>query len=1123
MGMRGQWLHALVVALGLLLLGFGAPRNLASVVGPGQPVVIPAGEPAVLPLEFFRVSSARVRVFRVDPEEVAATRSRFRITEGEIVDEPVWEEVIEFTAAEQRQGWTREIDLSAALVDGGGQVLVVVDSVEGRHPDYREVAWVQVTDLAVDVFRGDEMWVRVTRQSDGEAVAGVQVKALARAQVGYDVQVVETDEEGLARLEGEAQVDLVVTDEEDALVVPFGQVGSSPAQEDEFLWAVATDRAAYDAGSTVRLVGWVRRRPPGVESDLQWPGVPVVGYRAHQRNVTFDSGVLVVDRFGSFSLEMELPDEAGLVTIDLQLPWLASHRVRLTVRRPQPHGLQVGETDGVDGPSERARVELASDAEGWLVRAHRYIGEELSGALVSWRFREWAVHYEPPGWPGFAFGTYPPSTSERRTWLIRDGRLPAGLREEGLIDVLGPDGVGEVPLELEGGLEGRAREVEAHVMVRDGVVPALIETANIRVHPQVYVGARISEECCWPDQEVTADLVVVDALGEAQGGHRIRARLETSERVIRQCVVRSQEVPVACELGRLDPGFYQLKLETGDERTGVAATTAQVHVTQGRRSTVDAGLVSEETLTLLPDQGTYAPGEVARVRVHSREFPLSAVVEVSRGAAGRLKVVRLTEEDPYLEVPLESAMVPAVRLRVVAHTLGAGSRRVARGEVALRIDPGERELSVEVIPEGEVVTPGESFDVVVGVTDRDGEPVKGAQVLVVGAEASWLDRTDFELPDLMEEFYGGLPEESPALFRSRLRVLSEAAGEGPARYRRGGLHSGGWLRHRPYDRPDFTADQPPTDPPPVFFEPRLRTDGSGRVVARIEAPGENVGYRVMAIAVEPSQRFGRGEASLVVLNPISLITRAPRYLMEGDRAELTAVVVNATEEEEWVDVEFEADHLEFLEPSRERVLVPARARSEVRTLIRAGGSGEGIVHLRVSGGGAEEHQSLDLPVMASPLMASPPVREEAVGEGFTVERRYEAFEHEDDVRRTEEGWEIRAGARVQVVVSVTGPWVERLLIRDHLPAGLVPSSAVRTIGYFAPPRWPSMRPYRQRLLVDGVEARVSVPSRNADHYSYVVHARTVGTFVAEPVRVFDDEEEHRLFGESDSEVVRVVP
>ena len=159
----------------------------------------------------------------------------------------------------------------------------------------------------------------------------------------------------------------------------------------------------------------------------------------------------------------------------------------------------------------------------------------------------------------------------------------------------------------------------------------------------------------------------------------------------------------------------------------------------------------------------------------------------------------------------------------------------------------------------------------------------------------------------------------------------------------------------------------------------------------------------------------------------------------------------------------------------------------------------------------------------------------AIDEGFVIVRTYHAVDNEDDVRHTDEGWVIRAGARVRVELTMTVPARRyHVALVDWLPAGFEPintalatsqvesglaggSSARSQRWWWWGGRWFE----HENLRDERVEAFASLIHQGVYTYSHVVRATTPGDFVAMPAKA--EEMYHpETFGRSSTERVRIV-
>jgi hypothetical protein len=150
--------------------------------------------------------------------------------------------------------------------------------------------------------------------------------------------------------------------------------------------------------------------------------------------------------------------------------------------------------------------------------------------------------------------------------------------------------------------------------------------------------------------------------------------------------------------------------------------------------------------------------------------------------------------------------------------------------------------------------------------------------------------------------------------------------------------------------------------PLALWVAAVRTDAQGRVRVPFRTPSNLTRYRVTAVAVEGSTRYGLGESSVTARQPLMVRPSAPRFLNFGDRFELPVVLQNGTGAPMTVEVAARASGVRFTEPG-ERVTIPANDRVEVRLAAEAVEAGEARFQVVASSAdGATDAAEFSLPV-----------------------------------------------------------------------------------------------------------------------------------------------------------------
>ncbi|MBL4635538.1 MAG: hypothetical protein JKY56_16885, partial [Kofleriaceae bacterium] len=160
---------------------------------------------------------------------------------------------------------------------------------------------------------------------------------------------------------------------------------------------------------------------------------------------------------------------------------------------------------------------------------------------------------------------------------------------------------------------------------------------------------------------------------------------------------------------------------------------------------------------------------------------------------------------------------------------------------------------------------------------------------------------------------------------------------------------------------------------------------------------------------------------------------------------------------------------------------------------------------------------------------------EAADHGFAVERSYEGVDDAGDVIRKPDGsWEIKAGARVRVRLTMVAENRRyHVALVDPLPAGLEPMNPALAVTGSIPQDagssnnrlgrywwWNRTWYEHQNMRDERVEAFTSLLWAGVHKYSYVTRATTPGRFVVPPTKA---EEMYfpETFGRSASDIVVV--
>jgi alpha-2-macroglobulin len=407
--------------------------------------------------------------------------------------------------------------------------------------------------------------------------------------------------------------------------------------------------------------------------------------------------------------------------------------------------------------------------------------------------------------------------------------------------------------------------------------------------------------------------------------------------------------------------------------------------------------VEQEQVTIVPDAETYQPGDTAELLVQAPFSPAHGIVTVVRGEIVSTESFTADDGSAVVEIPIEDEWIPNVTVQV--DMVGTGERTAddgtplpdlprrtayATGQISLRIPPLTRALDVTATPAATALRPGDDTSVTVAVTDAGGEPVEGADVAVVVVDEAVLSLTGYELADPLDVFYTDVWSNLMSTYVRRSIVLARAdlvegeIGAGrlatPTAPDGGGVDDASDAAEEPASEAAADSDLAASPDSGAAIElrtnfdalavyaPSETTGADGTVTVDVPLPDSLTRYRVMAVAIDGADQFGKGESTITARLPLMARPSAPRFLNYGDRFELPVVVQNQTDEALEVDVVVQTSNLELTGPSGRRVTVPANDRIEVRFPATTDQVGTARFRVAAVSGGLTDATSGSMPV-----------------------------------------------------------------------------------------------------------------------------------------------------------------
>jgi uncharacterized protein YfaS (alpha-2-macroglobulin family) len=822
---------------------------------------------------------------------------------------------------------------------------------------------VQVTDIGASMNIGfNSIMVMASSLATGAPISNAVVSL---RKDGKAVSTARTDTRGLASLTlasgvlarafqgSEEKAEIEIANGKDRLVLrPSEMQGRTwnanepySAEKPSPLTYVWSDRGIYRPGETISFAG--------IDRDLALGKLAAVPgrFRVDLTNGGDDSKPAgsvsgSVSASGSFSGQVVLPKEA------VPGDWLLTfHRIagksdtRTGTAYVQVANFRrVAYSVGLSMPDTRTFM-------GDTLTA-KFSGSYLSGGTVtrgkwSWFWSRRETWYQPPG------------------DALRDYSF--GDVEKGWSEDLGSDsgsltGTGEVTAaqKLSDGDKGRVYDYQVSATVEDVDRQAISKSDTRTVFSsEQMLGAKLTSDAKSGDslyfvtkaQPFTLKVVSVDPGGSPYPSGPVQGRLVREEwKLVRELTVggivdthyEQQQVEektftvrpgkpfAAVTLATQKAGSYAVELSGKDSKGRESFTRLTFYATGSDEILWQRS--DERQLEIVPDKKIYSPGDTAKLLIKSPVARGTYLVSVERDGVLEQRTVDLAGTASTVDVRITEDHVPIVYVFVstaVGRTAPPadgpdapdfGKPRGYSGLVELPVQTASRTITLSIANEKASYLPGTDATVTLKAT-KGGQPLPGAEIVLVAADRGVLDLIDYRIPNPIDFFYsrGNFPDKV-AHFDSRDLLMD------PVTWKANDLPGG-----------DEKGEEAPAAPgvgvrknfnPTAVFRTGLVTGKDGTVSVRFKLPDLLTTFRSTAVAVK-DDAFGIAEGEILVQNPINVRTALPRRMRVGDAATAGVVLTNIDGRAHTVTVGISVQGLQVKGDTKKTVSLKAGDTAEV--------------------------------------------------------------------------------------------------------------------------------------------------------------------------------------------------
>ncbi len=826
------------------------------------------------------------------------------------------------------------LDVRGMLDGRSGALLGTLRTTPETQPDERTF-FAEVTPWQVHAKLGNSnTLVWVTQLSDGAPVAGADVAVLGG--FGDDVRAsARTDADGIAMLPGSAELDPELEQAwksgPDAMMVRVSRGDDFALLPLEYDFQVDVWRSSREQISAWRRQRHAHLRSWGATAQGVYRAGDTVQYKIYVRD---DAGKSLAPAPGS-SYTLQVYDPAGTVVqrreklalnaygaIDGSFVLAKTAVVGWYRFELQPdfapnalEPLRMLVADFVPAPF-RVTTELqASTATpdqllNAQVRAALHGGGAFAAAPLSVQARLQATGFssDDPRALGFRFDSVEPERRDvapvldQHAQLDAQGQWNAALKPEDA-------GVYHGVLLLEAAVQDdRGRSVGAR-----SSVPYLGRDRLI--------GVRFKSWTAEAGQPTTIEAIVVDADGTPVDGAPYYIKVERKKTVgarvkgagnayitryshswerVQTCKGRAQRDGMDCRFTPDAAGEFRITAMTRDTQDRLQQTQDWIYARGPQavlwEDTPDYGL------DLRVDQAHYKVGDTAKVFIKNPFPGARALITVERYGVLRHWTQTLADATPVIEIPIQPEDVPGAYVSVLVMSprvaaplddgrVDLGKPTFRMGYATLNVDEPYRQIDVEVKPAQAQYRPRETVTVELQATPR--HPSQGPIEFAVAV----LDEAVFDLIGAGASAYDPLQgfNALDGLDLANYGLLTRLLGR--QKFEKKGANAGGDgggdLSLRSVER--FVA----------YWNPSLSADAQGKAQFSFELPDQLTGWRVMALAVTPSDRMGLGQGTVKVSKPTELRPLMPNQLAAGDRFDAAFSVLNRANTKRTLNVSIE--------------------------------------------------------------------------------------------------------------------------------------------------------------------------------------------------------------------------
>ncbi len=323
---------------------------------------------------------------------------------------------------------------------------------------------------------------------------------------------------------------------------------------------------------------------------------------------------------------------------------------------------------------------------------------------------------------------------------------------------------------------------------------------------------------------------------------------------------------------------------------------------------------NHDRIVLVPDKQEYQIGDTAQIYAAVPYPQMTGLVTIERADVLDYQIQAITPQNQTLSMPIKDRYSP--NAYVSGTFIKAGSKvkdpaQFKMGLAEIRVTNPKNKISVDLKPEKDRYTPGETLKLNISTKDGLDQPTQTELAVALVDEAVWsLARS--ELVGIYETFYR--PRNLQVATSNNLTVSMDRINANVNLGSKGGSGGGGG------DGGPLTFREKFLDT--AYWQAHLETDANGNATIDIPLPDNLTTWKIIGIALSKDTQVGHHESQVLVTKDVLIEALLPRFLSTGDKPEVGMTVHNTTAATQKVLASIQAQGLNIPNQKDQQITIP---------------------------------------------------------------------------------------------------------------------------------------------------------------------------------------------------------